>query len=124
VIGAGQALASRRFLDPRTWVPASAVGMGLGLLVGAASVDYGTSLDDLVVMGALTGLFLGVAVLWALGWTVSTLAAVDVETQYTIFGATGALTFSALSGALLYQLLRQRSAADQGLALPMGKTIG
>src|SRR5215207_272704 len=130
VIGAGQALVSRRFLDPRTWVPASTVGMGLGLLVGAASVDYGTSLGDLVVMGALTGLFLGVAqalalprdirsrwawaaampVLWALGWTVTTLAAIDVDQQYTIFGATGALTFSALSGALLYQFLRQGSA--------------
>jgi hypothetical protein len=54
-----------------------------------------------------------------LTWT-----AVDVEKQYTIFGATGALTLSALSGALLYQVLRQRSAADPDLALPMGKTIG
>ena len=35
VIGAGQALVSRRRLDPRWWIPATALGMGLGLLLGA-----------------------------------------------------------------------------------------
>ena len=62
-------------------------------------------------------------VLWALGWMVTTLATVDVDQQYTVFGATGALTVSALSGALLYQFLRQRSGADPALALPAGETV-
>ena len=44
VIGAGQAVASSRRLDPRRWIPATAIGMGLGLLLGAATVDYRTSL--------------------------------------------------------------------------------
>ena len=35
--------------------------MGLGLLLGASVVDYGTSLADLALMGALTGLVLGPA---------------------------------------------------------------
>src|SRR5215218_3083180 len=48
VLGAGQTLASRGRLDVRTWVPATAVGMGLGLLLGAATVGYETSLADLV----------------------------------------------------------------------------
>src|SRR5690242_19360317 len=61
VIGAGQALASGGRLDPRWWIPASATGMGVGLLLGAFVVDYGTSLTALVVLGALTGLLLGVA---------------------------------------------------------------
>ena len=61
VIGAGQALLSRRRLDPRRWIPASIVGMGLGLLLGAAAVGYRTSLADLAVMGAITGLLLGTA---------------------------------------------------------------
>src|SRR5438067_3652221 len=38
VIGAGQALLSRRRLDPRRWIPATTIGMGLGLLLGAAAV--------------------------------------------------------------------------------------
>src|SRR5881227_3072243 len=61
VIGAGQALLSRHRLDPRRWIPASTVGMGLGLLLGAAAVGYRTSLADLALMGAITGLLLGTA---------------------------------------------------------------
>jgi len=49
--------------------------------------------------------------LWALGWTVTTLAGIDVDQQFTIFGASGAITFSALSGALLHRLLPVRIAA-------------
>ena len=43
------------------WILATAVGMGLGLLFGATVVGFGTSLADLALMGALTGLLLGVA---------------------------------------------------------------
>ena len=134
VLGAGQTLASRGRLDIRTWVPATALGMGLGLLLGAASVGYDTSLGDLVLMGALTGLVLGpaqalalpqgtrlrwtwaaaVPVLWALGWTATTLGGIDVEKQFTIYGAYGAITFSALSGLLLIRLLPDRPAARPG----------
>lgn len=135
VIGLGQSLASSRRLDPHRWIPATAVGLGLGLPLGAVAVGFGTSLTDLAVMGALTGLVLGVAqalalpartayrvawavaipLLWALGWTVTTLVGVDVEQQYTVFGSTGAITVAALSGALLHLLLpvRQRVAYTQ-----------
>lgn len=119
VIGAGQSLLSRRRLDWRRWIPASAAGMGLGLAAGAALVGYGTTLADLVLMGAVTGLALGVAqgvvlrswiwaaampLLWALGWTVTTVAGVDVGSQFSVFGSTGALTVSALAGLLLHIL--------------------
>lgn len=129
-IGLGQALASRGRLDVRRWVPATAAGMGLGLLLGAAVVDYGTSLPDLALMGALTGLVLGPAqalalprearprwawaaalpALWALGWTTTTLGGIAVDEQFTVFGAYGAITFSALSGLLLQRLLPVRAA--------------
>jgi hypothetical protein len=159
VIGAGQSLASSRRLDPRRWIPATAVGMGLGLLLGAAAAGFGTSLADLALMGALTGLLLGsaqalalparalgsaqalalparvrhrvtwaaaVTVLWALGWTLTTLVGVDVDKQYTVFGAAGAVTFSALSGALLHRLLPARTttntAAGERLAHASGGT--
>jgi hypothetical protein len=131
VIGAGQTLASRGRLDIRKWVPATGIGMGLGLLLGAVVVDYRTSLGDLVLMGALTGLVLGpaqalalprsarlrwawaaaVPVLWALGWTATTLGGIDVDKQWTVYGAYGAITVSALSGLLLLLLLPSRVAA-------------
>src|SRR5829696_1775081 len=130
VLGAGQTLASRGRLDIRKWAPVTALGMGLGLLLGAAAVGYQTALGDLVLMRALTGLVLGpaqalvlprgtrmrwlwaaaVPPLWALGWTATTLGGIDVDRQWTIFGAYGAITFSALSGLLLLRLLPERPA--------------
>jgi hypothetical protein len=44
-------------------------------------------------------------ILWALGWTATTLGGIDVAQQFTVFGAYGALTFTALSGVLLHYLL-------------------
>jgi hypothetical protein len=136
VIGAGQSLASRGRLDIRTWVPATAAGMGLGLLLGAVVVSYGTSLADLALMGALTGLVLGPAqamalprgtrmrwtwaaampALWALGWTATTLGGIAVDEQFTVYGAYGAITFSALSGLLLLLLLPDRQASGSPAA--------
>jgi hypothetical protein len=121
---------SRRRLDPGRWIPATAVGMGLGLLLGGWTVDYGTSVADLALMGALTGVVLGpvqalalpaltvhrwrwavaMPALWALGWTVTTAGGIHVEEQFTNFGLYGALTFAALSGLLLHRLLPYREA--------------
>jgi hypothetical protein len=133
VIGAAQALLSRRRLPPLQWCVATGVGMGLGLLLGAVAVGYRTGLGDLAVQGGLTGLVLGPAqalalpggterrrrwlwaaaapVLWALGWTATTLGGIDVESHYTVFGAYGALTYSALAGLLLIAVL-PRTPAD------------
>jgi hypothetical protein len=130
-IGLGQTLASRGRLDIRRWVPATGIGMGLGLLLGAVVVGYQTSLPDLALMGALTGLVLGPAqawalprrtrmrwawaaampALWALGWTTTTLGGIAVDEQCTVFCAYGAITFSALSGLLLPMLLPERPSA-------------
>lgn len=136
VLGIGQTMAGRGRLDIRRWVPATTVGMGLGLLLGAASVGYRTSLGSLALMGALTGVALGVAqalalpsvtrrrwawaaampALWALGWTATTLGGISVEDQFTIYGAYGAVTFSALSGVLLHVLLPHRATPGQDRA--------
>jgi hypothetical protein len=140
-IGVAQALLSRGRLDIRRWVPATAVGMGLGLLVGALTVGYETALVDLALMGALTGVVLGIAQtlalpaatrhrwvwaaampgLWALGWTATTVGLISVENQFTVFGAYGAVTFSALSGLLLHVLLPYRAAVTPDSApTPVG----
>ena len=138
VIGTGQWLVSRGRLRPLPWILATALGMGAGLLVGATVVGFRTSLADVAVMGALTGAVLGVAqtvalpartrwrwwwavampLLWALGWIVTTLAGIPVEEQFTLFGASGAVTFSALSGILLQQLLPARQTARQPVTDP------
>src|SRR3954452_23419479 len=111
VIGVGQTLASRGRLDIRRWVPATAIGMGAGLLLGAGTVGYDTSLADMALMGALTGLILGpvqalalpraarlrwvwaaaMPALWALGWTATTLGGIAVDNRFPVFGAYGAL---------------------------------
>lgn len=133
VVGAGQWLAARGLLgrtpqDGLAWVAATAAGMGVGLAAGAAAVGYDTTIGDLALQGAITGVPLGLAqaallratmgapawapaampVLWALGWVVTTAFGIDVERQFTTFGATGAITFMALSGLLLARLAGAR----------------
>src|SRR4030095_15741660 len=98
--------------------------MSIGLATGAWVVGYGTSLSELALMGFITGIPLGAAqayllrdrlanawvwaaavpLLWALGWTVSTFIGVSGDNQSAVFGASGAITFMALSGVLLDRL--------------------
>ena len=63
VIGAAGWFVLRQWVS-WLWIPATAAGMALGLAVGAALVDYGIDRGDLLLMGAVTGL--GVGVLQAL----------------------------------------------------------
>jgi len=125
VIGTGEWLVARRLLgNPQTWIPTTALAMGIGLGVGAWAVGYGTSLGQLALMGAITGIPLGAAqayllrnrlanawmwaaampLLWALGWTATTVGGIDVDRQFAVFGFYGAITFMALSGVLLDRL--------------------
>jgi hypothetical protein len=140
VIGTGQWLVARRLLDPQTWIPATALAMGIGLLVGAWAVGYGTSLGELALMGFITGIPLGAAqayllrdrvanawvwaaavpLLWALGWTVTTAGGIDVDRQFAVFGAYGAITFMALSGVLLDRL--RAATSPPAPALPVART--
>jgi hypothetical protein len=139
VIGTGQWLVARRLLDAQTWIPATALAMGIGLAVGAFVVGYGTSLGELALMGFITGIPLGAAqayllrdrvasawlwaaampLLWALGWTVSTFIGVSVDNQFAVFGASGAITFMALSGILLDRL---RAASPSSPAMDRAPT--
>ncbi len=100
------------------WTAATAVGVGSGLALGASAVDYQTDTASLVAMGALTGAVVGVAqaavadlptgrrtawaiatpLLWAFGWLITAHVIVDADRQHAIFGSSGALVVSALSG--------------------------
>lgn len=132
VIGAAQWLALRdRLQDAAWWIPATAVAHAVGLAVGSALVGYQTSMAQLAIQGAVTGLALGIAqglvlrrsvlgwpwwtlampFLWALGWVVTTAAQVQVDRQFSNYGALGALAFTLLSGLLLSRLLRDTAAS-------------
>ena len=126
IIGTVQAVTSSHRVRPVTWVPATVLGMSAGLALGAATVGYRTGLPDLVLMGALNGLVLGVAqalalprelgrrswfwaaampALWSLGWTITTLARIAVDQQFIVFGASGAVLVTAMTGLILNRLL-------------------
>jgi hypothetical protein len=114
------------FATAAAWIAASAVGYGLGLLAGAALVGHETDLGSLAAMGAISGAVLGMAqgltlaaqgrrrlaiawgvampVLFAAGWSASTLGGINVDDQFTVFGAYGAILFTILSGFLLARL--------------------
>jgi hypothetical protein len=107
--------------DTLRWVLATSGGMAAGLTVGAAVVDYSTATADLVVMGALTGVGIGLAqaavlraepvrriawllatpVLWALGWWVTAQVISNVDDQFANFGASGAVLVAGLGGVVL-----------------------
>jgi hypothetical protein len=109
----------------RWWVAATTAGMTAGLTLASAIVDYGTDLGDLVVQGAVCGLAVGgaqaltlrgrlaylwapaLSALWALGWAITTSIGVDVETQYAVFGSSGAVVVTAATAALPVLLARR-----------------
>jgi len=122
------------FGRPAAWIAASAVGFAAGLAAGAALVGYDTDLGSLALMGLVTGAALGAAqglvlaregqhdlalawglatpVLFALGWCASTGIGVDVEDQFTVFGAAGSILFMLLSGLLLARFSPARTRAS------------
>jgi hypothetical protein len=119
-IGAAQWAVLRHRGVSRTWIPATASGLGAGLAIGAAIVAYRTDITSLAVMGAVCGLAVGVAqgatlgdakrtlgwsaataALWALGWTVTTAGGIDVSQQWAVFGAYGCLTLAFLQSFIV-----------------------
>ena len=138
VLGAAQAWALRADRSQTlTWMIAAAVGMAVGLTAGASLVGFSTTLTDLAIQGAVSGAAVGfaqmlvlwrrtgplalvwpgyLAAAWAAGWTVTTLAGIGVEEQFTVFGASGALVVALLT-SVLPLVLRTRPCSNQhGLA--------
>jgi hypothetical protein len=123
-LGAVQWWAARGALGRApAWIGASAVGYAGGLAAGAALVGYDTDLGSVAVMGLVSGAVLGAAqglvlagegprglavpwavampVLFALGWCAASAIGVSVDNQFTVFGASGAIVFTLLSGLLV-----------------------
>ncbi len=128
VVGAAQWLALREFV-PWLWIAATSVGMSVGLAIGAAVVDYSIDRAELMLMGAITGLAVGVlqalvlarrgfagaawwAVAspptWALAWLISSyVISANIDERYTNFGASGVLLYALVTGLLLAWLFRR-----------------
>src|ERR671919_518629 len=138
VIGAAEWFVLRRRIS-WLWILATIAGMAVGLVAGAALVDYGTDRPDLALMGALNGLGVGVmqalvlmrhripgAIWWAvanppawvLGWFVSSyVISRNIDERFPIFGASGAIVFGLLTWLLLAALFR-RAPEEQGTPAP------
>jgi len=107
------------------WIPATSAGMAIGMGFSVALLGSETSGNSLLQRAAVTGLCIGVAqwfVLrpimpgsaiwiavisfgWVVGWYVTRRAGVDLSPKWSVFGATGALTFQFLTGLSLYFML-------------------
>ena len=125
VIGLAQWLALRPFgVGPR-WVALTTVGMAAGSAVSAVLTGAGTDVQSLVLSGLVTGAAIGgaqavalgrgpaaraawtgaVTGAWALGWLTTSSIGVDVERGYAVFGLSGTLVATTLTGLVLARLV-------------------
>jgi hypothetical protein len=128
VVGTAQWLALKQFVAWH-WIAATSLGLGAGLAVGAAVVDYSIDRPQLMLMGAISGLVVGAlqalvlgrrgfagavwwAVLnppaWALAWLVSSyVISANIDERFTNFGASGVLLYALVTGLLLAWMFRR-----------------
>jgi hypothetical protein len=125
VIGAGQWLALRSHGVGRRWIGYTAAAMAAGTALAAAVTGAGTELGDLMLTGLVAGAAVGAAqstllargrlvgaawtavtaASWSLGWLATWATIVDIERGYYVFGASGALLVTVLSGLALRAML-------------------
>jgi hypothetical protein len=127
VLGLAQWLALGRHVSVTRWVGATAVGLGVSFVIVQA---FGaTSSAAAPIIGALTGLGVGVAqsfvrsdrvpaapvwiptmgIAWAIGWIVTTSIGVQAEAGWPVVGVSGALVAQALTGVVLMTLTRRQA---------------
>jgi hypothetical protein len=121
VIGTGQWLALRsRGVGPR-WIAYTAAAMAAGTTIAAVANGTGTALPDVMLAGLIVGATVGgaqsvllthdrgsaatwtavTAIAWALGWLATWATIVDIERGYVVFGSSGALIVTVLTGLAL-----------------------
>jgi hypothetical protein len=123
VIGAGQWLALRPLVSAK-WIAATATGLAAGTALGVVLNGGGTAIGDLLVLGAVQGLGVGIAqrvvrkglvwpellaLAWPLGWLATWAIGVDVERAYVVPGSSGAIVLTAITAIAI---ARYRAAAD------------
>jgi len=133
VLGAAQSWGLGRARPPvGQWTAATAVGLMVGLAIGATVVDFATDRTALVVQGMVCGLAVGAAqafvlrhrntllavgwplalgLVWAAGWAITASAGVRVDEQFTVFGSSGAIVVTAVTAVLPLALSHQERSA-------------
>ncbi len=124
IIGGAQWLALRPAgMSPR-WVGYTASAMAAGSALAATLTGAGTEVADVMLWGLVTGATVGVAQSallatgprdaaawaavnaagWSLGWLVTSGVIVDIERGHHVFGSSGALLATLLTGLALRHL--------------------
>ena len=123
-IGAAQWWALGRRVD-WTWLLGSILGMAVGSAVSAALTGAATTVVALVTAGLLTGATIGaaqglslrrgirvtglwaatVSLSWAAGWAITANVIIDAEAGYVIFGLSGALVVTIVTGLVIRRIL-------------------
>ena len=121
IVGLAQWLALRSHGIGPQWVAYTAGAMAVGAAISAALTGAGTERADVMLAGLVTGAAVGgaqsavlarglrvalawtaaTAVAWSLGWLVTSSVIVDMERGHHIFGSSGALLVTVLTGLAL-----------------------
>jgi hypothetical protein len=133
VIGGGQWLALRPRGIGRRWIGYTAAAMGAGTALAASVTGAGTELADLMLTGLIAGTAVGAAqsmllapsrrvaaawtavtgASWSGAWLVTwAVVGINADQGFYVFGASGALVATALTGLAL----RRLSVADRAVA--------
>jgi hypothetical protein len=123
VVGLAQWLALRPYVG-RDWIAVTAAATAFGMATAAAVTGAGTQVVDVVVTGAVAGAVLGAAqsilltdsrraaaawtvvtaTAWAVGWLITSQVIVDLDRGHHVFGSTGAIVATLLTGLALRRL--------------------
>jgi hypothetical protein len=142
IIGCVQWLALRRWGFDVGWAIVTSVGMSAGAGAAQLLTEGSTATSDLVLVGLLTGLGVGigqalllgagrgvvrgrgpgiallwtglVGASWAVGWFITANVIVDAERGYIVFGSSGALLVTVVTGLVLYLLVVRPADAPTG----------
>jgi len=127
ILGLAQWLALGRQVAALRWIGATAIGLGVSFVVVQAL--GATSNSAALVIGAVTGLGVGVAqsfvrsdqmpspavwiptmgVAWAIAWLVTTSIGVQASAGWPVVGVSGAIAAQVLSGIVLMTMGRKRA---------------
>jgi hypothetical protein len=144
VIGAAQWLALRPRSIGAGWVAATATAMAGGAALAAAATGAGTEVADVMVNGLVAGAAVGAAqsvllrrglaasaawtattaLSWSLGWLVTSNVIIDIERGHHVFGSSGAIVVTIVTGLVLRRILAAPAPAPATSAVAPIAAVG